>query len=1349
MLATTGAHTIILPADRTMCWVERSKSANRERPSSISRERWASSVSRERSTTSRPPSQLSSSYLPRPASAGSLCSQPSQHIGTDSSCRRADTPEMAMSDDDVNSSIKRRHQGPWPVHVERKCAIVRQQQRAGRDGIIKIPHLLGFKLDQLRLEDSWCLVVETCHQCETHVQFMRHDPEQYKNALQVLTLAANQCEHTKLACVQLPTPDLGQRMGACEVFLLPPRILETCSAPAYLLHSKLLTKTWPNARGLCYRMEQEIPALDVAWSSMVMKTQDARASLEWRLQTAEKTINQLQEQLLVKATLEEELQFAKQAAQTLESHLAAAEFEKARREGDLSRLEALEKQLKMAQEESFKAVDQNSELTLALKNAIDVQQNLQLQLQAMEEQHSTLQANLLEAKAAQADKANLEQSLQATKEALRASEMDAKERATQVDEEKAEHASRAAQLDDMVLALTDSVKSATASSEKWMDEFSAERKEKHSLESQISEMKAEKEKADEELRTKNKELARTKDALEKLRLDVTAATDDNYDLRRQLKDVEEAADEKIVELNEQLHDERDKAEEEREKSTEALAESKDKIYKLKVQLKSTEEIGQRALAKYEADQKELRSQLTAATEESKLLQDELALCKAAQDSLQEELEAAHGKLLKVSAEHEDLQKAKEAKEAELEGLKDEVRKNQELAERSRQLEEELEDVRAELVRASSKVTDSREGSHEEVWDNPELQHRCQQLEKEKAELKSKLSTTHDEKAALEAKLTETLKQKEKMQWDMLQASDDKAELEEELEAVKEDFAAYKEKHERKFWEENSTGTKTSAGLKRIYFDFDQTISKIHTFKQLAGWEAGVAAPHSQSERGQIHRIRLLNAAGNSYVYSASSNLVVASPAEIDGGDDSWTCGVLGGHERIQDLGDLFSALTAAGIKLTIIHEGNVGPCKYMLDNEGLLGFFEQVYGMVGESHGESEFDQAHQETSTYEGTAQNALRESKADLIRRQMASEGLTHNAVLLVDDDPDEINSVTSLCRSLLVSDRKGLTGQQLDEIGRIAGIGVHAETEKEAAEQAVVDAKAVEKTVEKIVEVIKYVDRIIEVPVEVIREVERIKEVPVEVIREVEKLVEVPTEVIREVEKIKEVPVEVIREELDAAAQLPASLPAVGGTEVWHAPEFGSSVLAPLENKLGRLVSFKEEDEESEESTSEEEECKEQTSLKMIEVAGSEVAPSSVTKPPPPPKKAHPGPPGLPPSAPPPAKQMSPGFNPKLHALSDSKGHLLPAAPAQLHTKPGSTPGPPISQTPQQRKPPPPPKQSALPGSEPVPPLPPAPKQPIATLSSPAPLLDHQQRPQVSFGDENLQKQLFCDFHYSQGR
>ena len=80
-------------------------------------------------------------------------------------------------------------------------------------------------------------------------------------------------------------------------------------------------------------------------------------------------------------------------------------------------------------------------------------------------------------------------------------------------------------------------------------------------------------------------------------------------------------------------------------------------------------------------------------------------------------------------------------------------------------------------------------------------------------------------------------------------------------------------------------------VKHVYFDFDQTISKVHVFKQLAGWEPGVLAPHALSERGQIHRLKLLNDAGQ-YQYHANGQIAACPPGAK--GATSWTAAALGG-----------------------------------------------------------------------------------------------------------------------------------------------------------------------------------------------------------------------------------------------------------------------------------------------------------------------------------------------------------------------------------------------------------------------------------------------------------------------
>merc|ERR1719460_949583 len=49
-------------------------------------------------------------------------------------------------------------------------------------------------------------------------------------------------------------------------------------------------------------------------------------------------------------------------------------------------------------------------------------------------------------------------------------------------------------------------------------------------------------------------------------------------------------------------------------------------------------------------------------------------------------------------------------------------------------------------------------------------------------------------------------------------------------------------------------------VRLVCFDFDCTMSVIHLFKEIAGWERPpqLDAPFAQSEKGQIARIRALN-----------------------------------------------------------------------------------------------------------------------------------------------------------------------------------------------------------------------------------------------------------------------------------------------------------------------------------------------------------------------------------------------------------------------------------------------------------------------------------------------------------
>ena len=136
------------------------------------------------------------------------------------------------------------------------------------------------------------------------------------------------------------------------------------------------------------------------------------------------------------------------------------------------------------------------------------------------------------------------------------------------------------------------------------------------------------------------------------------------------------------------------------------------------------------------------------------------------------------------------------------------------------------------------------------------------------------------------------------------------------------------------------------------------------------------------------------------------------------------------------LGSFFSSLNASGVRLSIVTKGNVGACRYLLEQEGLLQHFEQVFGMLGQFYGESDFDRANPEPSPLEGSSDCELRESKANLIRSFMSRESLAVEEACLVEDDAQEIASVRGICRSVLVVERRGMTESEMNELRRLAG-------------------------------------------------------------------------------------------------------------------------------------------------------------------------------------------------------------------------------------------------------------------------------------------------------------------------
>merc|ERR1712137_1095969 len=96
----------------------------------------------------------------------------------------------------------------------------------------------------------------------------------------------------------------------------------------------------------------------------------------------------------------------------------------------------------------------------------------------------------------------------------------------------------------------------------------------------------------------------------------------------------------------------------------------------------------------------------------------------------------------------------------------------------------------------------------------------------------------------------------------------------------------------------------------------------------------------------------------------------------------------------------------------------------ILLSEGLLEYFDAVYGNIGKAYGENEYDKVDREASNLEGDAGCNLAIAKALHIAALLKKYGIKGSQAVLVEDDPAEIKSVRHICRSVYVKQRQGMT-------------------------------------------------------------------------------------------------------------------------------------------------------------------------------------------------------------------------------------------------------------------------------------------------------------------------------------
>jgi hypothetical protein len=129
--------------------------------------------------------------------------------------------------------------------------------------------------------------------------------------------------------------------------------------------------------------------------------------------------------------------------------------------------------------------------------------------------------------------------------------------------------------------------------------------------------------------------------------------------------------------------------------------------------------------------------------------------------------------------------------------------------------------------------------------------------------------------------------------------------------------------------------------------------------------------------------------------------------------------VMGGSVRLSNLRNLFSTLTASGVECLVCTEGYVGPVNMILAHVGLSQFISQVYGMTGNIYGMSEYDRTAKPSDNmhYAGGPQNHMKRTKQSQVECFMQQRGFDFEDVVYIDDDFEEIASMSETCKAIHV--------------------------------------------------------------------------------------------------------------------------------------------------------------------------------------------------------------------------------------------------------------------------------------------------------------------------------------------
>ena len=225
---------------------------------------------------------------------------------------------------------------------------------------------------------------------------------------------------------------------------------------------------------------------------------------------------------------------------------------------------------------------------------------------------------------------------------------------------------------------------------------------------------------------------------------------------------------------------------------------------------------------------------------------------------------------------------------------------------------------------------------------------------------------------------------------------------------------------------------SSQQVKVFVFDFDQTLSAVHVFKQLAGWEAPavqfVHPPFELSERGQVNLVNRLNGSGK-YVFTPPNKDQNARPAiflvdkkkGLEG--TTWSVACLGGQNRVDALRRFFNDLKARDATLVICTKGYVDTVRKILKDVDLDKYFTRFYGR---SDVEYNRKGGARKTGNPDDDMKRTKWSSKGLVLRELVKEWDLEKEEACLIDDDVRELDGSSAYSETLLVEDATGIDPQ-----------------------------------------------------------------------------------------------------------------------------------------------------------------------------------------------------------------------------------------------------------------------------------------------------------------------------------